>query len=272
MELNICLGYLIASLGLLLYFTKTISNSFLPLFILPLITIISLIFIQKKSENVFVSQKNIIIIDCVQYLFITTKLTHPNIMSWSMTLVFYIAVSVFICLLGLLLSVILSCALFGFLYSNLPKWKLRSLTWMTFYYLLTGISYIYIIKGVVEYFEDDDYITREQIASFVQFEGKKIEFLCSAALMVMMFNMGLLVGLVCWKKDLIKYVSRVIYPQDLRKEISLRKFRSNFAFRMLRQSAVFFKAEKKCKREGFDNQGIKVRIFIFFILNFKIFS
>ena len=268
-ELNFALGYLLVFAGLLCYSVGLVPAHFLSLFVLPLITFTFCVFFFKESESVFLSQKNIIIVDCVQFLLVSAKLSDPQLMNWNMALVFYISTSVFLCLLGLLLSVILSCALFGFLYRDLPRWKLKSLSWMTFYYLLTGIVYIYMLKGVGEFFDDDNIISREQISTYVAFESKHIEIMCSAAFMMIVFNLGLLVCMLTWRADLLKYLSKVIYPRDLRKEISMRGFKKSFVFRMLKQSAVFFKPDRKCKKKDFQKKEEKVVRFFVIIWGFE---
>ena len=64
-------------------------------------------------------------------------------------------VSVYLLVLGLLMSIILSCSLFGFLYRDIESWKVKSLLWMTWFYLWTGIVFVYLVKGAVLYYEDD---------------------------------------------------------------------------------------------------------------------
>ena len=56
------------------------------------------------------------------------------------------------------MSVILSCSLFGFLYRDIESWKVKSLIWMTWYYLWSGIVFTYLVKGVVIFYEELDLI------------------------------------------------------------------------------------------------------------------
>ena len=63
-------------------------------------------------------------------------------------------IAIYLIVLGLLMSIILSCALFGFLYRDIESWKIKSLIWMTWYYLWNGIVFTYIIKGIVIYYEE----------------------------------------------------------------------------------------------------------------------
>ena len=53
------------------------------------------------------------------------------------------------------MSIILSCSLFGFLYRDIESWKVKSLLWMTWYYLWNGIVFVYLVKGTIMYYEDD---------------------------------------------------------------------------------------------------------------------
>ena len=65
-------------------------------------------------------------------------------------------IGVYLMILGLLMSIILSCSLFGFLYRDIESWKVKSLMWMTWYYFWTGIIFIYLVKGTVLYFENSN--------------------------------------------------------------------------------------------------------------------
>ena len=67
-------------------------------------------------------------------------------------------IAIYLIVLGLLMSIILSCSLFGFLYRDIESWKVKSLIWMTWYYLWNGIVFTYLIKGVVIFYEELDLI------------------------------------------------------------------------------------------------------------------
>jgi len=57
--------------------------------------------------------------------------------------------AIYLTVLGMLFTIVFSCSQFGFLYQNIGTWKTRSLIWMTWYYISTGLIYIYIIKGMI---------------------------------------------------------------------------------------------------------------------------
>ena len=54
------------------------------------------------------------------------------------------------------MSIILSCSLFGLFYREIESWKVKSLIWMTWYYLSLGLVYIYLIKGSIRFFDETE--------------------------------------------------------------------------------------------------------------------
>jgi hypothetical protein len=256
--MQISIGYLIYFLGFLLVFLKVISSRFLPLFSLPYVFVTVLLFFSNIENNLFLAQKKFAIFEGFQLALIATKFSIPQLVHWNYGLVFFMAGSIYITVLGLLLTIILSCSLFGFIYRGLEKWKIRSLIWMTFYYLFTGLSYIYLIKGVIEFYDDENVITSEKVQSYIRFKSDNEEILITSAWMLIIFNTIFLFMHVIWAEDIKKYLSRVIYKDDLRKEISLRTLKKNFSFKVIQYSSVFFKKdedetiadEKKCKSDN----------------------
>ena len=255
-EFNFSLGYLIVYSGLLITFLGLIPVHFLGWFVVPLFMISLAMVFFKNEQNVFLSRKSFVTLECIQFLLIAFKISDPQSLDWNLVLVIYSASSAFLCVLGMLLTVLVSCALFGFVYRQLPAWKVRSLAWLTLYYLLTGLCYIYIIKGVSEYYSDADFITRGQIVSYVSYSNQDPEILSSAAVMLILFN-GLLLALqLVFKKDLMKYLAKVIFPKDLRTEVSVRKFKPPFIFKIIQSSSVFFKKHRPGNVEKFQDNEV----------------
>ena len=77
-------------------------------------------------------------------------------MNWHYVLFYFMCISIYLMILGMLMSIILSCSLFGFLYRDIESWKIKSLIWMTWYYLWSGIVFIYLVKGFVIFYEEID--------------------------------------------------------------------------------------------------------------------
>lgn len=80
-----------------------------------------------------------------------------SFINWDYTLIFFMAAAIYLTVLGMLLTIVLSCSLFGFLYTNLRKYKIKSLAWLTWYYLWSGLIYIYIIKGIIRFYNEDSF-------------------------------------------------------------------------------------------------------------------
>ena len=243
--MQISVGYLIYFLGFLLVFLNIISYRVLPLFSVPYILVTILLFFSNIENNLFLAQKKFAIFEGAQLALIATKFSLPQLVNWNYGLIFFMAGSIYLTVLGLLLTIILSCSLFGFLYRGLEKWKIKSLIWMTLYYLFTGLTYIYIIKGVIEFYDDENIITREKTEDYIQFKSDNQEILQTSAWMLIIFNTLCLFMHIFWIKEIKKYLSRVIYKNDLRKEISLRTLNKNFSFKVIQYSAVFFKKKRR---------------------------
>lgn len=245
-EFQISAGYLIYFMGFLLTLLKIISYKFLPLFACPYLMITTMLFFSNIENNLFLAQKKFAIFEGVQLALIATKFSMPQLVNWNYALIFFMAGSIYLTVLGLLLTIILSCSLFGFLYRGLERWKIKSLIWMTFFYLFTGLTFIYVIKGVIEYYDDENIITRVKTNDYVWFKSENTEILQTSAWMMVVLNTICLFMHVLWSEDIKKYLSRVIYKNDLRREISLRTLSKNFSFKVIQYSAVFFKTEDKC--------------------------
>ena len=189
LELHISIGYFIFFLGFLLIFTKALDPKFLPLFALPYLAISSYLFFSSDENNYFVNQKKFAIFEGIQLSLIMIKFSMPQLMNWNYVLIFFMAGAIYLTVLGLLLTIILSCSLFGFLYRGLEGWKIKSLVWMTWYYLFTGLTFIYLIKGVIEFYDDENIISREQTNNYLKFVSANPEILLTAGMMLIFFNL-----------------------------------------------------------------------------------
>lgn len=248
-EVQLSLGLLIVFTGFALVYCSLVQVLYLPLFVLPYLLVTFAIFMFRSEDNAYLAQKNHCLIEAIQFLFIALKLVDPHVMNWNFTLVMFMTCAIYMTTLGLLLMVILSCSLFGFLYQNLERWKLKSLIWMTSYYLFTGINFVYIVKGLIEYYDDDNVITREQIHSYIYFFSKDAEILTTAAAMMIIFNFFFLGIHMLWKREIKKYLSRIIFKKDVRKEVSLRTFKDSFSFKVIQYSSIFFKRNSQKQKE-----------------------
>jgi hypothetical protein len=251
-ELHISIGYFCFFLGFLLIFLQILNPKFLALFALPYLAVSSYLFFTSEENNYFINQKKFAIFEGIQMALIMVKFAAPQFMNWNYILIFFMAGAIYLTVLGLLLTIILSCSLFGFLYRGLEGWKIKSLIWMTWYYLFTGLTFIYIIKGVIEFYDDENLISREQTSNYLKFTSNNPEILITAAMMLIFFNFVNFLMHFFWAEDIKKYLSKVIYKNELRKEISLRALNKNFSFKVIQFSAVFFKRQANPTKEALD--------------------
>lgn len=143
-------------------------------------------------------------------------------------------VSVYLLVLGLLMSIILSCSLFGFLYRDIESWKVKSLIWMTWYYLWTGMVFVYLVKGTIMYFEDD-FIDKGIYTNpgFFMVKSDRMYLIEVAAILMIICSIISLVFHIMWEKEIKRYLTKVIYRNELRKEISLRFLSKSFTFNLI---------------------------------------
>ena len=249
-ELQISSSYLIFFLGFLLVFLSVLPGKYLPIFAIPYLAVSVLLFFSGNDNNIFLAQKKFAIFEGLQLALIAAKFSVPEMINWNYTLIFFMAGAIYLTVLGLLLTIILSCSLFGFLYRGLEGWKIKSLIWMTWYYLFTGLTFIYLIKGVIEFYDDENLIAREQTNNYVLFHSTNVDILVTAAVMLIVLNFINFLMHVFWAEDIKKYLTKVIYKNELRKEISLRTLSKNFSFKVIQYSAVFFKKQGVAAKEA----------------------
>lgn len=248
-ELQLSIGLLIVFAGFALVYCGVLPVLYLPLFTMPYLVVTFAIFMFRSDDNAYLAQKNFCLIEAIQFLLVALKLVDPQIMNWNFTLFMFMTCAIYMTTLGLLLMVILSCSFFGFLYQNLEQWKLKSLIWMTSYYIFTGINFVYIVKGLIEYYDDDNVITREQVHNYIYFVSNDAEILTTAGMMLIVFNFLFLCMHVLWKREIKKYLSRIIFKKDIRKEVSLRKFKDSFAFKVIQCSTTFFRRNEPVQKD-----------------------
>ena len=251
-ELQISVGYLIFFTGFLFTFLGMLPPKFLSLFALPYLFISIMLFFSANDNNIFLAQKKFAIFEGIQLILITAKFSFPEMVNWNYALIFFMAGAIYLTVLGLLLTIILSCSMFGFLYRGLEGWKIKSLVWMTWYYLFTGLTFIYLIKGVIEFYDDENLIVREKTDNYVRFQSTNADILVTAAIMLIALNFINFLMHFFWAEEIKKYLSKVIYKNELRKEISLRQLSKNFSFKVIQYSAVFFKREAIDAKEAIE--------------------
>lgn len=255
-EFNISLSYLIYFVGFFLLYTGEITNRFLPLFSLPVVLMGIFMFLMNTKENTFLSQKKFQIFESLQLLMIALKFSEIGFINWNYTLLFFMSSSIYMTVLGILLSIILSCTLFGFLYRNIRIWKIKSLIWMTWYYLWSGLVNIYFIKGIVQLYQEEDFYEPAIVSDYANAKSNNYEVLFITSVFMTLFSLANLTMHMIWKKEIKRYLASIIYKEELRKEVSLRMFKESFTFNMMKVSATYFIKQNK-EIEGSQEQASK---------------
>ena len=238
-ELHFSLGYFIFFLGFLLLMLGYITTKFFLLYSLPYLGLTVFLFFASSDDNLFLSQKKFSFIEGIQLVLIAMKFGQIITISWNYVLILFMAAAIYLTVLGLLMSIILSCSVFGFLYRELEPWKVKSLVWMTWYYLTTGLIFIYLIKGVVHFYGEED-LFAIPVSSYLAYQSNQYQILYVAAVMMIVFSMVNLIFHLVWKEDIKRFLTKVIYKNELRKEISLRFLTKSFTFKLIQISTTYF--------------------------------
>lgn len=132
------------------------------------------------------------------------------------------ASSIYLTVLGMLLSIVFSCSIFGFLYNNMKSYKIKSLFWLTFYYVVQGILYIYLIKGVIIFYNEDQMFQHKVIQDYSRYKSDTYQVLLIVAYVMALLSLIHLILHILWKKELKMYFQKVIFKNELKREIHLR--------------------------------------------------
>ncbi len=249
-ELHISTCYFVYFLGFLLLFYKLISTRYFLLFGIPYLMLSIVLFFYNAEDNFYLTQKKFAICEAIQLFIISLKFSQLSALNWNYTLIFFMAASIYLTLLGILLTIILSCSFFGFMYRNLEKWKIKALIWMTWYYIWSGLIYIYLIKGAIQFYNEDDIFDHNVIEDYITYKSNTKEIITITSYLFVTFSLSSLIMHLAWKKEIKKYLQKVIYRDELRREISLRFLSKNFSFPIVQISEFYFsKKAQKSKSE-----------------------
>jgi hypothetical protein len=239
-DLHISLGYLFYFTGFLLTFIEVTSNRFLPLFSIPYIAISVVLFFSNNEENFILCQKKFQIFEALQLLIIAIKFSNNTFVTWNYALIFFMSAAIYLTVLGALMSVILSCSMVGFLYNNLESWKTKSLVWMTWYYLTSGLIYIYFIKGIIQFYNEENVYTVSNEVDYFKYTSNNSAILRNISFFLICLSFVNLILHLIWKTEIKRYLTKVIYRNEIRKEINMRYFDDSFAIRLSQISATYF--------------------------------
>ena len=72
------------------------------------------------------------------------------------------------------------------------------------------------------------------------YTSEATSLLVVSAILLIIFSAINLVGHLAWRREIKKYLTKVIYRGELRKEISLRFLTKSFSFKLIQVSATYF--------------------------------
>jgi hypothetical protein len=238
-DLNVAVAFSLYFLGFALYFWGEIQARSLPFFSLPLV-VFSLFLLFQTSDNPYLGQKRFIIIEVGQLVAIALKVGGYLVSGWSYLLFVYTAAVVYALVVGFFLLIILSCSFTGIIYQNIYKWKIRSLTWMSWYYLSTGFMFLALIKGTLQFYRDEVPGSYHPDVVYNQYNNGPSRALMEAGVLMMVLSFINLTLHMLWEKDIRRFLAKVVYRNEVQKEIALRLLSKSFTFRMVQISATYF--------------------------------
>jgi len=155
------------------------------------------------------------------------------------------ASSIYLTVLGMLLTIVLSCSLFGFLYNNMRKYKIKSLFWLTLYYVWSGLIYIYLIKGIITFYNEDEIYQHKVIQDYTRYKSNSYHILLIVGYIMALISFIHLILHLQWKNELKMYFQKVIFKNELKREISLQFLSKNFIFPLDQISEFYFSRKNK---------------------------
>jgi hypothetical protein len=228
-------------LGFLLYLTGEMIPRPLPLFAVPGLVYSTLVFLYYSEESLSLSTRKFMVVEWVQLVLISLKVSGTVATTWNYTLFLFMAGAIYLAVLGIFLAMILACSVVGMMQGRLLGWKSRALCWMTWNYLSSGLAYIFLMKGLIHYYNDDGVTKEGPVVDIREFKNEE-----AAAVMVNSLVGLAAVSLVSWlpallmKKDITRFLAKVVYKHEVRKEVSLRTISKSFTFKLIQASATYF--------------------------------
>ena len=253
-EFQISLCYMIYFLGFFLILMNYISDKFFVIYALPYFILTLVFFFYNSKERNYISQKKFLIFEAIQLLLISFKFSQISLINWNYSLILFMAGAIYLTVLGMLMTIVLSCSLFGFLYNNLIRWKLNSLLWITWYYLWSGMIYIYLIKGVVQFYNEDDIYEHNVFLNYFTYKSENFQIIFMTSIFMITFSAINMFMHIIWKNDIKNFLDKVVYKNETRKEISLRLLSKDFVFPLIQISDFYFSRPDIVKNEKTINE------------------
>lgn len=240
-DLNESICYMVLFGGFALYCFEFVGSGYLGLFPLPGLVYSGLIFLYYSEESPGVMSRRFMIVEWVQLQLIALRICGVLNATWNYTLILYMAGAIYMTVLGMFLSMILGCGVIGIFQRRVEGWKVRALLWMTWNYLTSGFLYVYIVKEVIHYYNDDGLMGKEEVKDVRGFQNPEAAAVVIKTMIVMAsVSIKSLFGMFVLKKDIIKFFTRIVYRHEARKEVSLRFLNKSFTFKLIQASATYF--------------------------------
>ena len=252
-ELNSYLGLFIYFLGFILGELSLIKPRSLIFFSLPYLLVASILFVYDENKHDYIYQKKFDIIFAVQLLLISLKFSNPSSLRMNYVLFIFLFMSIYLFFLGIFLGIILSFSFFRLYYRNVENWKIRALVWMTFFYISNGIVFLLFIKGSIVYYKEDIFF-ENRLESYFHYQSPFNQILIQAAIYLSICSAFNLVIHLLWEKDIKKYLGKIIYKNEIQKEVSLRLLTENFTFNLIQVSSTYFTKSNQIKNKT-ENQN-----------------
>jgi hypothetical protein len=208
--------YSLFFLGTILYFSELISG--LTLFACSLLYCLFGIGVNcyPAAAHSYFSHRKLVLFEALQVMLITLKLCKVSPLGWTLTLTPLGVSAFYFTVLGVFMKILLMMSI---LLRGLPvhdAWLIKATLWESWDFLTTGISYLLFIKGIGLHYDQKilQSILKNQI---VLFSDSSCLFLsCGFLLAVSAISLTMC---LCWKASIIDYLRKVLYKEDLMKEI-----------------------------------------------------
>lgn len=193
----------------------------------------------NHTQNEFTGSKLFTVIEGIQFLVIALKMDNIITLEWSFIMIYFMLCCIYMIVLGCILTVVLLCTIVGYMYKDMESWKVKSLIWLSLYYGGYGFCMLNLMKiFMVEQPKNMPYIDLYNIPC-----PRHTTLFVVSCIVMLLNSQALCVLHLTFKQSIKKYFARVMFKDDLRRELAIKKINKDFPLRFIQLSSTFFKKD-----------------------------
>ena len=238
-EAKIAGCYALYSLGFLLLFLRVVSASCFLYFSFPYLLLSLLLLFLKSEESPVFNNHRFAVFEALQLFLVALKFTNLNFFSWNSSLLYFKLCCAVMIAFGLILLTIILASVFKPSNTSIQQWKIKGVVAMMWNYLTTGVTYFAMTKGVVVLMDGEEEAEMVNNLMYGERFGSS-DILMLASIFLIIVSLANFIIHIALRKEIKLFLAKVIYPEESKRQISLRFFNKSFEFGLVRVSAAYF--------------------------------